>query len=69
MKVDHSEDQFGYDMRILDKRIQNSKEDQSLLQNYYTELYRNVSYINPKFSKWGMYEQAKKLIFESRKAR
>ena len=56
MKVDHSADPFGYDMRIIHKRLNNSKPELLSLENYYTELYRNCYYIDPTVSKWGMYE-------------
>jgi hypothetical protein len=69
MTVDHSSDPFGYDMRILHKRITTAKNEILFLENFYSELYRNCYYINVSVSKWGMFEQARKIIFESRKVR
>jgi len=69
LKVSHASDPFGYDMRILHKRITNAKNEILGLENFYSELYRNCYYIDATVSKWGMFEQAKKIIFESRKVR
>ena len=58
---------FSDDLRILHKRIQNCHQELLFLENYYQDLYRNCYYLNPRISKWGVYEEAKKFIFNSRK--
>ena len=59
-------EKFGYDMQIVNDRINNIEKELGSLESYYIDTFDNLRYISTQISKWGMYDQARKLIIDQR---
>ena len=56
-KNDKLKEKFGYDNRILHERLDVNDEDLPYTEGYYTSNFNNVKVLNPKSSKWGVFDQ------------
>jgi len=50
-------DKFGYDNRILHERLELNEEELTYTEAYYTSNFNNFKVLNPKSSKWGIFDQ------------
>ena len=54
--------EYNYDIEVVHERLDKNRVNLSEVEIYYETKYNNISFLDSKLSKWGLFEQTRKLV-------